>query len=387
MSQTGPFEGLNRRKPAAARSLPGAYAAGLLLALSVCCAGCTDSKKDAATKEPPEYFYVANSGDGTVSGFALDSGDGTLAEIDGSPFTSAPEAFTLVANPAGRFLYVLAGTGGEVYGHNIDPDTGELSDLANSPFSVATNPTGLKIDPSGSYLYIGHDATPDVISGYEINSKSGDLTEVPGSPVTTDSTDVSAIAIHPKGHFVYTANHGANDVSGYAYQSKTGLLTHLLASPFTAGNQPNAIAVEPTGRFVFLGDDANQISSLYVNTVSGELGLTTPAFITVSAAVALLAGPTGQYLYAAGGTDLHAMTIRHDGVLKNLETQTVGLDLRGLAVDSAGVYLYATDATSGDVLGFSLKDSGNVPAVLAVSPFTAGIAPAGIVMVKVDTGD
>ena len=386
MSQTGRFDRAKRRMVAAAGGLPGT-AAALFLALFAGSGACSDSSKDTVTQAPPEYLYVANSGEGTVSAFTLNSRNGSLTEIDGSPFASAPGAFRLAANPAGKFLYVLADTEDAVYGHKIDPATGELSDLVDSPFAVSSNPVALKFDPSGSYLYIGHDATPDVISAYKISSRTGNLAEVPGSPIGTDSTGIFAIAIHPKGRYLYAANHDANDVSGYAIQSKTGLLTHLLGSPFAAGTQPNDIAVEPTGRFVFLSDDANQISSLYVNTVSGELGLTTPAFLAVSAAVTLMAGPTGEYVYAAGGTDLHGMTIRGDGVLNNLETQTVGLDLRGLALDSSGVFLYATDATPGEVLGFSLKDSGNVPAALSTSPFTAGIAPAGIVMVKVDTGD
>jgi 6-phosphogluconolactonase (cycloisomerase 2 family) len=376
---------VRRRKNPARRTALGAPAASaLVLAACTFLAACGGTSKDkVATTDGPQYVYAANNGSGTVSGYSLNTHDGTLTELDGSPFSSAPGAFKLAADPAGRLLYVSSDSENAVYGHAIDPATGELSDLAGSPFSVSSTPSDLTIDPSGTYLYIGHGDAPDVISGYAIDPAGGGLTPVPGSPLDTNSTGVVAAVIHPKGRFLYAADLGGNNIFGYAIRSDSGSLTRVLGSPFTVGTQPNAMAVEPTGRFVFVGDAANIISSLYVQTVSGELGLTTPPSIAVSAVATLRAGPTGEFLYAAGGTALHAMTIRNDGVLKNLESQTAGSDLRGLALDAAGVFLYVTDNSTGEILGFSLEASGNLPSALSTSPFAAGIGPAGILTVQV----
>jgi Tn3 transposase DDE domain len=41
-----------------------------------------------ATSSHAQFVYVANSGDGTVSGYTVDSNTGALAPINGSPFTS-----------------------------------------------------------------------------------------------------------------------------------------------------------------------------------------------------------------------------------------------------------------------------------------------------------
>jgi 6-phosphogluconolactonase (cycloisomerase 2 family) len=361
----------------------------VLLALTACALlfGCGDTSSDkVSTAEAPQYIYVANNGNGTISAFSLDAGNGALTELDGSPFASAPGASKLVADPGGHFLYVVSDSSNKVYGHKIDPATGELSDAADSPFSVAPSPKALKVDPSGSYLYIVHAAATKVISFYEIDAANGDLTQIPGSPVNPGGTGALALTIHPGGHYLYAADMASNSIYGYAIHTGSGSLAKLLGSPFAAGTQPKDLAADPTGRFIFASDDDAAVRSLYVGSVSGDLGATTPDPITVGPAVTLAAGPTGEYLYAAGGTDLHAMTIRGDGVLENLQTQAAGTDLAGIALDASGVFLYATDNAADVVLGFSLKESGNLPVVLSTSPVPVGPSPMGIAAVQVQAG-
>ncbi len=49
-------------------------------------------------------------------------------------------------------------------------------------------------------------------------------------------------------------NGGSNDVSAYAVDPASGALTPIAGSPFAAGNGPDSIAVDPTGRFAYVSN-------------------------------------------------------------------------------------------------------------------------------------
>jgi hypothetical protein len=51
-----------------------------------------------------EFVYVANSGDGTISGYTVGT-DGNLTQITGSPFTTGGTPSTVGVDTAGSFLY------------------------------------------------------------------------------------------------------------------------------------------------------------------------------------------------------------------------------------------------------------------------------------------
>ena len=94
------------------------------------------------------------------------------------------------------------------------------------------------------------------VSAYSINSSTGALTQVSGSPFAT-GTGPQGIAADPAGKFLYVANYGAgggNTVSAYMINASSGALTQVSGSPFTIGSSgsgPIALAVDPTGKFLY----------------------------------------------------------------------------------------------------------------------------------------
>ena len=64
---------------------------------------------------------------------------------------------------------------------------------------------------------------------------SGALTPLAASPFKA-GTEPGGIAIDPTGKFVYVAAAGSNNVSGYAINATSGALTKLKASPFAGGH-------------------------------------------------------------------------------------------------------------------------------------------------------
>jgi hypothetical protein len=53
------------------------------------------------------------------------------------------------------------------------------------------------------------------------------------------------VAVDPTGKFVYLASEYSNDVSGYTINPTTGALTAISGSPFAAGRFPQFVTVSP----------------------------------------------------------------------------------------------------------------------------------------------
>src|SRR5919107_122052 len=50
---------------------------------------------------------------------------------------------------------------------------------------------------------------------------------------------------------VYVTNNGDNSISVFRADTSTGVLTQMGGSPFNVGNQPRAVAVDPSGKFLY----------------------------------------------------------------------------------------------------------------------------------------
>ena len=73
------------------------------------------------------------------------------------------------------------------------------------------------------------------------------------------------MAVSPNGNFLFVANNGDLDtatngnVAAFTINSSTGALTPATGSPFTAGTNPKNVAVDPSGRFVYVtNEDAGE---------------------------------------------------------------------------------------------------------------------------------
>jgi 6-phosphogluconolactonase (cycloisomerase 2 family) len=78
------------------------------------------------------FLYVANHGDGSISGFSVDSSTGVLTSIAGSPFSAGTNSaglpkspYDLVVDSRGKFLYVSDDNNAAMLTFSIAP-TGAL---------------------------------------------------------------------------------------------------------------------------------------------------------------------------------------------------------------------------------------------------------------------
>jgi 6-phosphogluconolactonase len=96
---------------------------------------------------------------------------------------------------------------------------------------------------------------------------------VKGSPFGA-GTHCWAVAVDPTGKFLYAANKTSNDISAYTINATSGALTPVKGSPFGAGRRrgPIGVAVDPTGKFLYLTNyRSNDVSAYTINAISGAL--------------------------------------------------------------------------------------------------------------------
>jgi lactonase family protein with 7-bladed beta-propeller len=108
--------------------------------------------------------------------------------------------------------------------------------------------------PTGKFVYVTNN-NDNTVSAYSVGS-NGALAPVPGSPFAAGSGPIS-VAVDPTGKFVYvTNNNNDNTVSAYSVGSN-GALAPVPGSPFAAGSGPVSVAVDPTGKFAYVANEGS----------------------------------------------------------------------------------------------------------------------------------
>ncbi len=121
------------------------------------------------------------------------------------------------------------------------------------------------MDPSDHFVYVANDNSNNV-SAYAIDSDTGALTPVTGSPFAAGQGSAS-VAIDPPGKFVYVGNEDdspGGDISGYKIDAATGALTPLNGSPFLPESGGFGVTVAPSGRFGYVGSGGDQVTAFSI---------------------------------------------------------------------------------------------------------------------------
>jgi 6-phosphogluconolactonase (cycloisomerase 2 family) len=243
--------------------------------------------------------------------------------VPGSPVstgTASSFPYFLAVDPTGRFVYAAhRGTASSSVGtYAINQSSGQLTVIAGAPTGLV-NPRGVAVDPTGRFVYATNNANTNAtpaetigrVSGYAINKTTGVLSALPGSPYLNAAgtgNAIGAIAVDPSGRWVFTANSAGSSVTTFTINAGTGELTTLGAAT-PSGNGPRGIAVTPNGKYVYVVNGAsNDIYGFTLDPINGFLtalpgnpiatGLSTPWSIAVDY--------SGEFLYVAnsGGANI-----------------------------------------------------------------------------------
>jgi len=148
------------------------------------------------------------------------------------------------------------------------------------------------MNPAGSYLYVAN-AGSNNISGFGIarlgnplGLAPGTLTAMDKSPFAAELEPVSA-AVDPSGQFLYVVDQASNQISGYRITATTGDLTPTVGSPYNTGAGPIFVAISPINKYLYVSNNsAATISGFAIDPNGGNLA-------AVSSAVTTGTQPTG----------------------------------------------------------------------------------------------
>jgi 6-phosphogluconolactonase len=298
--------------------------------------------------------YVTLPSSNAVAGFLVDDHTAQLTSILGSPYPGGMSPSSVLVHPAKRFAYVGNQSENNISLFAIDSTLGSLKEvLPRTPAGLA--PGSLVMDTAGTFLFALNQVSSS-ISVYSINSGSGALTPVAGSPFSTFSNPV-AMALTPSGKFLYVVN--ANLAAVFAYTVTSGVLRPVAGLPVQVGNGPFGITTDPAEKFVFVANSTdNTVSVLSINSSTGALTLTGSfATGTDPRSVAVL----GKYLYVAnlGSSNISVFSVNATtGVLTQITNSpfTAGGSPLFEVIDPNGKFLY-TGSPSGNSISVMSIDS------------------------------
>jgi 6-phosphogluconolactonase (cycloisomerase 2 family) len=295
------------------------------------------------------YIYTADFGTAAVTEFSLNTATNpvTVTAVDEFTTGTAPVAngpgstpTAVAVDPTGLFLLVADSqnaaldnsttTPGQLLVFSIDQTTGELTPadagVAAPTDSVPGNYTSdvaMTVNPADTpFVFATNQFRPLLgLAGFAFNTPPilGNLTPLSTWQVPTGNAPVW-VTVDPFDRFVYVSNMADGTITGYGLNKVSGALTPLnsgtaFSAGFTAGANPGAMAIDPTGRFMYVTDTANaQLVLLAIDPTTGVLSPVTGSgspYTTDAGAAAPFAvsiDPSGHFVYV-GNTALGTISM------------------------------------------------------------------------------
>ncbi len=225
-----------------------------------------------ATGPGQRLIYAIDRATDSLTAWRVDESGDIKPVADGRVATGdAPSDVSIDHN--GWYAYVTNVGDNTMSVYFIDKDSGQPKPVRGSPFKTGKQPTFISLDPAARYAYVVNTGD-DTVSVYRYRSNTTPLvfeTISYGSPFATGKAP-EAIEIDPTGRYAYVANAGSNDVSAYRIHHQTGALVALPGSPFKVGQKPQSLLAHPNGRWLFVANhDSRDISVFRIENMLGAL--------------------------------------------------------------------------------------------------------------------
>jgi 6-phosphogluconolactonase len=280
-------------------------------------------------------------------------------------------------NTNSSFVYAAASQG--VFAFRADLTAGTLTALNSGNAFPTSNLAAqvLTIDPQNRFLFVG---TSSGLNSFIINSDGG-LTPV-NQATTVARTGPSAIAITPSGNFLYILDASGATISGFSIQSDGTLAA--LGTALNVTGTPSSLAIDPSGTHLYatlggqgiLTTTINQDGTLNTNATIKQA----PAGSPVSA---VLIPRSGKNLYATTTGGVFPFTLDSStGLPTELSPVAVstGSNPVALTADSASSFLFVANHDSNNISAFAIVGSNGNLTPISGSPFAANTAPTDLVL-------
>ncbi len=245
------------------------------------------------------------------------------------------------------------------------------------------------IPQAPTFVYVANRGS-DNISAYAMDATAGTLTPLPGSPFSSAVGTPNALAVHPTGKFLYVAPFAGASIEAFSINS-SGALTPVPGSPFATDSGAISVAVDPTGRFAYVTNlFADDVSGFTVDENTGALApIAGSPFPSGSQPHGVTVDPLGRFAYVAscgygqgcngvGPGSISEYTIDPvSGSLTAVSDSPVEADQNpmSLTADPTGRFVYVPNPGSGDVSVFTITPGVGSLSQITGSPFPTGTQP------------
>jgi 6-phosphogluconolactonase (cycloisomerase 2 family) len=269
-----------------------------------------------------ETDRVGETKEGTVSAFAIDRADGTLAALNTVRSGGAGPTHVSV-HPSGRFVLVANYFGGSVAVLPVLPDgrLGAATDIKVDNGKLG--PTRATNAPPGSFAFSGHDRTHahmiqadpsgrfvlhvdlglDKIFTWKFDEQKGVLTPAALPAVALPPGDGPRhFHFHPNGRWLYSIQEEGSTVVRFDYEAATGRLTarqtvSSLPPGFAGSNFCSEILVSADGKFVYAGNRLHDSIGIFSVGPRGTLTYLGDEWARGNYPRSFGFDPTGRFLY------------------------------------------------------------------------------------------
>lgn len=203
------------------------------------------SPSDMKLNPAGTVLYMVSAESGVLASFSITNGALTaLAQSsNGTPENAPGNGPNAIAiSPDGNHLYVANTLDGSISIFAIN-SAGMFQQTSGSPFaeSIGADPLSLVVHPSGGFLFVANSHSNNV-AVYAITASSGALTATP-APLYGTQTGPNFVAVDPSGSYLLVATQGAAGIQAFGIDGSDGSLTPIASYP--TGNTPSSIVVIP----------------------------------------------------------------------------------------------------------------------------------------------
>lgn len=315
-----------------------------------------------AVVAPPRFAYVVSETDSTISIFTADATTGKLHHkgyVATPAGEAAPEKMTV--HPSGAFAFVPNQATSNVSVYAIDPDAGWLTALPAAPAGIG--PHRIALGNGASFLYLTNQGSNE-IRVYQFNDVSGELTPS-GAPVPT-GVQPSGLAIDPTGRFLFVSLRGApsNGAGGglqvFAIDPLFGSLSPTGNLVALTGAKPSGVSVDPVRPSLYVTLEAtNSVLSFFYDVTTGALTQLQldPTGVHPSS---LSIHPNGRFTYVVNtdAASISCFSVDSDGGnLSPVSTVGAGTTPSAVTVDPSGRFAYVVNRDSRDVIQYAVNET------------------------------
>ncbi len=369
------FGQLFRICSSAVRRVLSRFSTAILLGFLAMTAACTGSVNvvviatGLSAGTHTRFAYVANRNDNTLSIFVVD----TLFDVNGDKgqmrhngyVVTGTEPVSVAADPSGSFVFVANSGDDTLSAYAVDEDNGRLTEVAGSPFGTGMTPASVAVSPSGTFVFVANSGD-NTVSVFSVDILTGVLTEVMSSPFATGANPMAVASTAGDG-LIFVANTDDNTVSSFSYDPSVGELTEVTGSPFPTGTGPTSITVNSTGSIAYVTNFLGGTVSAFAVSNKGQLAeLGSSPYLTQNNPFSVTVSPTGRFAYVTnfGSNNVSGFDILSDGSLMEIVGSPFGsgtdpisfaMDLSecsAVAVNSGenSVSEYTVDSLTGELL-------------------------------------